>query len=135
MKKALKILIIVIIIFITGTIYISYIDTNNEDYLNNLTTNIKNHLNLNDEITYTNQYGNYYIIKTTNDIIVLTKDYKEVFKEKVSALKENPNNYDLIYNTNKLMYEKTIIKGNNLTYEYYDIKTGSLIKKTSMEKK
>ena len=80
MKKALKILIIVIIIFITGTIYISYIDTNNEDYITNLTTKIKNHLKINDEITYTNQYGNYYIVKTTKDIIVLTKDYKEVLK-------------------------------------------------------
>ena len=135
MKKALKILIIVIIIFITGTIYISYIDTNNEDYITNLTTKIKNHLKINDEITYTNQYGNYYIVKTTKDIIVLTKDYKEVLKEKVSILNNDLKEYDLIYKTNKLMYEKTIIKGNNLTYEYYDIKTGSLIKKTSMEKK
>ena len=135
MKKTIKVVLIIIIIFIIGVLYISYIDTNNEDYLTNITTNIKNHLNLNDEITYINQYGNYYIIKTSTDIIVLTRDYKEVFKEKTIALKDNPNNYALIYKTNKLMYENTIINGNTLTYEYYDIKTGSLIKKVTMEKK
>ncbi len=135
MKKTLKILLIIIIIFISGIIYISYINTTNEDYISNLSNNIQKELNTSDKITYINQYGNYYIVKTTNNVIVLTKDYKEVLKENISNLKANLNNYDLIYKTNNLMYENTIVKDNKLTYEYYDVISGKLIKKTTMERK
>ncbi len=135
MKKVLKIVSIILISIIICILCISYIETKNDNYLNNLKEEIKNHLNLNDEITYTNQYGNYYIIKTNNNVIVLTKDYREVLKESISKIKEL-NNYELIYKTNRLMYEKTSIKNNNtLIYEYYDAITGQFLKKTTLEKR
>ena len=42
---------------------------------------------------------------------------------------------ELIYKTNKLMYEEKEIKDKNLTYKYYDATTGDFIKETTMELK
>ena len=40
----------------------------------------------------------------------------------------------MIYKTNKLMYEKTKRKENEIIYEYYDATTGELIKTTALER-
>lgn len=133
MKKIFKILIGIMSIFIIGVLYMSYLANHNQDYLDKVTQDIQNNYPITEEITSSNQYGNYYIITTTKQVIVLTKEYIEVLKEDISLLKENPDNNHLIYKTNQLMYEKTIRTNKNITYEYYDAKTGKQIKTTTLE--
>ena len=74
-----------------------------------------------------------YIFTTNSNVIVLTKEYKEVLKEDINKLAKNTNNYELIYRTNKLMYEDTTVKDNKVTYDYYDANTYKKISSTTLE--
>lgn len=133
MKKIGKIILTILSIIIIGILSISYIINQNYNSLDQIKETIQQNYPNSGEITYANLYGNYYIFTTETNVIVLNREYKEVLKEKSNVLASNPNEYPLIYKTNKLMYEKTIIQNNNLIYEYYDAKTNKLIKKTTME--
>ncbi len=112
----------------------SYITNHNQEELDRIVQNIQAHYPITEEITYSNQYGNYYVFTTKYNVYVLNKEYKEVLKEQIGVLTENKENLPLIYKTNKLMYEKTIRQDQIVTYEYYDAKTGEQIKKTTLER-
>ena len=132
LKKFLKIAGTIILISIVIILYISYAI----DYNQNLSIKTKKEISQKyptEEINYINSYGKYYIIKTKNQVIVLSQDYQEIIKEDLSKLKENTDNLDIIYKTNKLMYEKTIIEQKKVTYEYYNALTGEKIKSTALE--
>ncbi len=133
MKKILRIGITIIVLIVLCIIYISYITDNNSQDIERLKNEISKNYNTNGGIDYINEYNNNYIIKTNNKVVVLSKDYKEVIKEDISKLNSSFNDAELIYKTNKLMYEKTIRKNNTITYEYYDALSGSLIKSKKME--
>ena len=133
LKKALKLLGIPFLIVLVIFIYISSIINNNQKYLNSITKNIKDNYKINEEITYYNEYNNYYIFTTENKVIVLNKEYSEILNENISIIKKTPNNQELIYKTNKLMFEETILKDTKLIYKYYDATTGEFIKETVME--
>ena len=135
MKKIPKIAIAIAIVLIISLLLISYMVHQNTKYLESLTNQIQENYSLNEEITYSNLYGNYYVVTTPSKVIVLTKEYTEVLTEDISILIENPNHYPLIYKTNQLMYEHTIIEKDKITYEYYDAKTGEKIKDTVLERK
>ncbi len=135
MKKVLRSILIIVIILITGILYISYITNHNQDELNNITQNIKDNYSVKDEITYSNRYGNYYIFTTESDVYVLNNEYQKVYQKEISNLATNEENLPIIYKTNKLMYEKTIRKKDKITYEYYDALTGNLTKETTLERK
>lgn len=133
-KKILKIAIIVIVIILIGIFSLSYAINKNDRYKENIIKNIQNNYQVNNNITYANFYGNYYIFTTNTNVIVLTKEYQEVLKEDIKYLADNINNYELIYKTNKLMYENTTIKKNKVIYDYYDAKTYKKISSTTLEK-
>ena len=135
MKKVLRSILIIVIILITGILYISYITNHNQDELNNITQSIKDNYSVKDEITYSNRYGNYYIFTTESDVYVLNNEYQKVYQKEISSLATNEENLPIIYKTNKLMYEKTIRKKDKITYEYYDALTNQLIKETTLERK
>lgn len=133
MPKVLKVILVIFLVALIGILSVSYLTNHNQNFLEDITKNIQENYSLTEDITYTNQYGNYYIITTPTQVIVLTKEYTEVLKENISILTKNNENLPLIYKTNTLMYEKTkLIKG-NLSYEYYDARTGELLKTTTME--
>ena len=133
MKKILKILIIPLLIIMICILSLSYTITENNNYKDRLLKRVTNHYKI-DNITYINYQNNYYILTTKDYVIVLDNEYKEILKEKISILQNNDNNYELIYKTNKLMYEKTTLTKNKVTYTYYDAQTGKEIGKTTMEK-
>ena len=133
-KTIIKILVIIILLILICIFSTSYIINKNNDYKDNITTTIQTNYQVASEITYTNIYGNYYIFTTQNNVIVLNKEYEEILKENINILATNKNNYELIYKTNQLMYENTIIKNKTITYEYYDAKTYKKIKSTTLEK-
>ena len=132
-RTVLKIIIIVIALIFIGVFSLSYTINNNNSYKESIITNIKNNYNVNGDITYANYYGNYYIFTTNSNVIVLTKEYKEVLNEDINKLAKNTNNYELIYRTNKLMYEDTTVKDNKVTYDYYDANTYKKISSTTLE--
>ena len=133
MKKILKIIGGIILLFVIIIIYISYVTDHNNQELESLKKEVSEKYKLNEEITYSNQYGNYYIIKTKTKVIVLSKDYKEILKEDLSKLANNLTDTSLVYKTNKLMYEKTIRTKKQITYEYYDANSGKIINKVVLE--
>ena len=133
MKKVLKVLSIPFIIILIIILYTIYLVNNNKNYLNNTINNIKENYKLNEEITYLNEYNHYYIFTTKTRVIVLNNEYEEVLNESIATIKEKEDNQELIYKTNKLMYEETTRDDNELIYKYYDATTKEFIKETIME--
>ena len=135
MKKILKIISIplVVILFICG--YIIYLNIHSKNYLDSITKDIKNNYQIDEQITYSNKYNNYYIFTTKTRVIVLNNEYNEILKEDINTITQIPKNMKLIYKTNKLMFEETILEDNKLTYKYYDANNKELVKETIMEKK
>ena len=112
---------------------ILFLNNKNQKYLDSITKNIKENYDIKENITYSNLYGNYYIFTTKKDIIVLNKEYEEILTKDIDVLTPNPNNYELIYKNNKLIYEETILKSNKIIYKYYDATTGKLLKQTNIK--
>ena len=133
MKKTFKILNIPLIIILIITIYTIYLVNNNKNYLNDTIKNIKENYQISEEITYLNEYNHYYIFTTKTKVIVLNNEYEEILNEDIKTIKEKEENQELIYKTNKLMYEETTLKDNKLIYRYYDATTKEFIKETIME--
>lgn len=133
-KQVLKIVIGLVILILVGIFSLSYIINRNRDYSDDISNVIISNYNVDGEITYANLYGNYYIFTTSSNVIVLNREYEEVLKEDISYLCDNTNGYELIYKTNTLMYENTILDGNKITYEYYDVKNYKKISSTVLEK-
>lgn len=134
-KKILHIALIPCIIIITAILYLSYLSNTNQNYLDSITKKIKENYQINEDITYANQYGNYYVFTTKSEVIVLNKEYEEILKENIASIKTREENMELIYKTNQLMYETKEVKDKVLTYKYYDAKTNDFIKETIMEQK
>jgi len=134
MKKTLKILSLPLIIILIISIYIIYLINHNKNHLNSISEDIKNNYQINEEITYSNKYNNYYIFTTNSRIIVLNNEYSEILNESIAAIHPKPDNQELIYKTNKLMFEETTIKDGKLIYRYYDAINGKFVKETVMEK-
>ena len=124
-------MIIIILLIIISIIISKSIVNNNNKYLDKTLNKIKEKVSISDKVTYFNIYGNYYILTTTNNIVVLNKEYEEVLKEDIKILATNEN--ELIYKNNKLMYEETLLKDDLLTYKYYDATNNELIKETTMK--
>lgn len=133
MKKIIKIILLIIVLISLYLIVISFLTNKNKNYLDSITKDIKANYDLDEKITYSNLYGNYYILTTKKEVIVLNKEYEEILVKDIDILASNPNNYELIYKSNKLMYEETILDDTKLTYNYYDATTGKLLKETDMK--
>lgn len=132
MKKLLHILLIPIIIIIVVILCLSYLSNHNQKYLDSITQDIKDNYKIDEEITYSNLYGNYYIFTTKSKVIVLNKEYEEILNNSIATIKIKED-MELIYKTNQLMYEETKVDDKVLTYKYYDATTGDFIKETKME--
>ena len=121
--RIIRIIVIIVVIVLGGVFSLSYRITNNQNYKNSIINKIKKNYSISKKITYINTFENNYIFTTDDKVYVLDNRYKEIYKEDINKLAKNTSNYDLIYKSKKLMYEKTTIKGNILTYEYYDAKS------------
>lgn len=120
MKKII-IIFICLAVFLFGSVI--YIVNRNNNYLNNILEDIKNNSEIKEDIIYYNNYNNYYIVLTKNNIIVLDKDYKEVYNNSTEKFQDKTSEYEIIYKTDIPMYEETRKEGNTIKYIYYDIYT------------
>lgn len=128
MKKRFIIVIIILIIIIPLSIIIYPIVQNN-NYEKNLLNNIYQNTNIN-AITYLNKDNNYYIVKTTEKVIVLDLNYEEKLSVDVSKLQDS--NLELVYRRNNLYYEEKIKENDKIIYNFYDIITNELSYTTSL---
>lgn len=120
MKKII-IIFICLVVFLFGSVI--YIVNRNNNYLNNILEDIKNNSEIKEDIIYYNKYNNYYIVLTKDNIIVLDKDYKEVYNNSTEKFQDKTSEYEIIYKTDIPMYEETRKEGNTIKYIYYDIYT------------
>ena len=120
MKKII-IIFICLVVFLFGSVI--YIVNRNNNYLNNILEDIKNNSEIKEDIIYYNKYNNYYIVLTKNNIIILDKDYKEVYNNSTEKFQDKTSEYEIIYKTDIPMYEETRKEGNTIKYIYYDIYT------------
>lgn len=128
MKKRFIIVIIILIIIIPLSIIIYPIVQNN-NYEKNLLNNIYQNTNIN-AITYLNKDNNYYIVKTTEKVIVLDLNYEEKLSIDTSKLQDS--NLELVYRRNNLYYEEKIKENDKIIYNFYDIITNELSYTTSL---
>ena len=119
--KKLIIIFVCLVVFLFGSVI--YIVSKNNNYLNNILKDIKNNSEIKEEIIYYNKYNNYYIVLTKDNIIVLDKDYKEVYNNSTEKFQDKTSEYEIIYKTDIPMYEETKKEGNTIKYIYYDIYT------------
>lgn len=119
--KKLIIIFVCLVVFLFGSVI--YIVNRNNNYLNNILKDIKNNSEIKEEIIYYNKYNNYYIVLTKYNIIVLDKDYKEVYNNSTEKFQDKTSEYEIIYKTDIPMYEETKKEGNTIKYIYYDIYT------------
>lgn len=120
MKKII-IIFICLVVFLFGSVI--YIVNRNNNYLNNILEEIKNNSEIKEDIMYYNKYNNYYIVLTKDNIIVLDKDYKEVYNNSNEKFQDKTSEYEIIYKIDIPMYEEVKKEGNTIKYIYYDIYT------------
>ena len=123
-KLVICFLSILLIIFIA----ISYMVHNNDYNVSKIKRKIEKNTEIRD-ISYLNEYDNYYLVMDNDYLYVIDKEYKIILKKEQYLLYENKKNYDIIYKDDTLMYMNNYIKKDNLICEYYDIFTYELIKR------
>lgn len=119
--KKLIIIFICLVVFLFGSVI--YIVNRNNNYLNNILEDIKSNSEIKEDIIYYNKYNNYYIVLTKDNIIVLDKDYKEVYNNSTEKFQDKTSEYEIIYKTDIPMYEEVKKEGNIVKYIYYDVYT------------
>lgn len=129
--KKLIIIFVCIVVFLFGSVI--YIVSRNNNYLNNILEDIKNNGEIKEEIIYYNKYNNYYIVLTKDNIIVLDKDYKEVYNNSTEKFQYKTSEYEIIYKTDIPMYEEIKKEENTIKYIYYDIYTLDKIDEIEIE--
>ena len=123
--------IIIIFLSITFILLILLLYITNDNYYNNISKSIKdNYANIN--LYYVNKYNDYYIFLSDENYGVLDGEYNEIMLISKSLVHDNTNNYDVIYEDNKLMYQEEILDKDKLMINYYDIYTYQLDKTITM---
>lgn len=130
MKKMI-IIFICLVVFLFGSVV--YIVNRNNNYLNNILEDIKNNSEIKEDIIYYNKYNNYYIVLTKNNIIVLDKDYKEVYNNSTEKFQDKTSEYEIIYKIDIPIYEEIKKEGNTIKYIYYDVYTLEQIDEIEIE--
>ena len=119
--------IIIIFLSITFILLMLLLYITNDNYYNNISISIKdNYANIN--LYYVNKYNDYYIFLSDENYGVLDGEYNEIMLISKSLVHDNTNNYDVIYEDNKLMYQEEVLDKDKLMINYYDIYTYQLDK-------
>ena len=123
--------IIIIFLSITFILLMLLVYITNDNYYNNISKSIKdNYANIN--LYYVNKYNDYYIFLSDENYGVLDGEYNEIMLISKSLVHDNTNNYDVIYEDNKLIYQEEVLDKDKLMINYYDIYTYQLDKTITM---
>ena len=128
-----KIIVIVVVILIVILSLIFFLSKGISNYNNNLITELVDNYDIDSQdINYINKHNGFYVFTTDSNVVVLNKKYKEVLTEKIDKLSKLKGNYDIIYETDKLMLLTTKVSDKKVVYKYYDALTGKKVKNISI---
>lgn len=116
--------------FILVMILVFRIVIKNDGYIRDMKKSIVNHYRgISDkDIASISKYGNYYIVTTSNNVIVLDKEYKEVNKYNNEDLTEDALSNKLVYMDDEALFVTSKKLDSGLMYSYYNIKSGEMVK-------
>jgi len=120
-----KIIIVFIALVLMIFLFILFPVLKNNNYTTSIEKEIKKNYKLTEEIKYLNKYDLYYIILTTDNLIVLDNEYKEILKEEINKIKKTDK--EIVYRLNQVMYEECEVQKTKIVYKYYNIYTDELI--------
>ncbi len=123
-----KVIIVLIGIFVLFVIIICSLVYKNDKYYNDIEKNIIKKTDIKN-INYVNGYGEYYIVRDNKYVYIFNHEYEEILKIDNILLYENKDNYDIIYDNEKVMYYHDYYEDGKLVVEYYDLYTYKLLKK------
>lgn len=123
MKKKIIIIGIILIIIIPLSVLLYPIITNN-NYKKELLNIIEKNTDYKN-ITYLNKDNNYYIIKTTDKVIVLDLNYEEKLSTDINEMADS--NLELVYRRKNIYYKEKLKEEGKIIYNFYDIYTNELI--------
>ena len=120
-KKVIILLLILIFIVPLSIVIVPIIKNNNYDKkLLNILYNNTDYKN----IIYLNKDNNYYIVKTSDAVLVLDLNYEEKVSIDINEIKEKK--LEIVYRRNNLYYEEKIHEEGKIKYKFYNIQTGVL---------
>lgn len=128
MKKLIVMFISVLLILF---FFIKVTVSSNYKYDNSIIEDIKENYELDSNIIYLNKFANYYIVKTSSQVLVLDNMYNLIFQDDVLNLFSC--DYDMVYRINKLMYVSSNVKGSSVVYTFYDVYTFDKIEEIILE--
>lgn len=128
MKKLIVMFISVLLILF---FFIKVTVSSNYKYDNSIIEDIKENYELDSNIIYLNKFANYYIVKTSSQVLVLDNMYNLIFQDDVLNLFSC--DYDMVYRINKLMYVSSNVKGSSVIYNFYDVYTFDKIDEIILE--
>ena len=116
--------------FILVMILVFRIVIKNDGYIRDMKRSIGEHYRgISDKnIASISKYGNYYIVTTSNNVIVLDKEYKEVNKYNNEDLTEDALSNKLVYMDDEALFVTSKKLDSGLMYSYYNIKSGEMVK-------
>lgn len=124
-----KFILFVVVLILSLFLSLIFLISSNYHYKEDIIDKINS--NYNKKVNYVNVVGNNYVVKTSKDVIVLDKDYKEITSLKLDDIKKL--DCDLVYKKNKILYEKIEVKGNKNIYTYLDVLTLEVVDVVEIE--
>lgn len=127
-----KIIIAIISIILILFLSVLFIVKNNDKYKDNVLKEVNK--NYAKDVVIANKYGDKYVVKTKDNIVVLDDKYQEVESISLEEVADfDDDKYELVYRKNQIMYQKKEVKGSKVIYTYYDVKTKEEIDKIEIE--
>lgn len=117
--------------FILVMVLVFRIVIKNDCYIRNMKKSISEHYKGIDDykdIVSINRYNDYYIVGMDSKIVVLDKKYKRVTEYNNVDLVDDALNSKIIYMDDMALFVKDEKVDSGLIYNYYDVKSGEMVK-------
>lgn len=126
-----RIVLIVLSGFILVMVLVFRIVIKNDCYIRNMKKSISEHYKGIDDykdIVSINRYNDYYIVGMDSRVVVLDKKYKRVTEYNNEELADDALNSKIIYMDDMALFVKDEKVDSGLIYNYYDVKSGEMVK-------
>ena len=117
--------------FILVMVLVFRIVIKNDCYIRNMKKSISEHYKgISDykDIVSINRFNDYYIVGLDNRVLVLDKKYKRVTEYNNVDLVDDALNSKIIYMDDMALFVKDEKVDSGLKYNYYDVKSGEMVK-------
>ena len=126
-----RIVLIGIMGFILVMVLVFRIVIKNDCYIRNMKKSISEHYKGIDDyrdIVSISKFNDYYIVGLDSRVLVLDKKYKRVTEYNNEELADDALNSKIIYMDDMVLFVKDEKVDSGLIYNYYDVKSGEMVK-------